>query len=619
MNDLKRDHTAASQELKKRETAFAEFKILPVGQEILTSIRIRCASLAIPLPENLEEALSPSWTHKLPVQSEALQRAHRLASTRASLPVITGDLNDGPLNRWNEALASSDASAQLGLNFYSAADEYVRSTVPSAECPLCGQHVRSEELAGRIQRAIREIGGATKRLQAAKEPAAALLVAVQGFGRDATSAVARAAQLLVRLDPPPASTNVDEGIAALSHRSEVLWAPIATYLQAMSEWVASASSQLEAAIPSSGAQRDQTMLELGLLLSTARDWNLAKASMVQARATAERAAAVFDSYQEEQAGHLTRILERISLRVAEIYTKLHPHEDLTEAKIIRSADKGVELSVNFHGTDQSPPHGVLSESHLNSLAIALFLAMAETFSTELGFIVLDDVVNSFDSEHRAQLARVLVEDFSDRQLLVLTHDPLFYDRIRRHSRGWGFAEFTSWTFSEGPRMAGYATSALLAKAQAALPDDRVAAAQKGRRALEELLQEICEGLGGQVEFRRGAKNDRREIGELLPSLRHVIRTQDPSAYKVLSGAMTDIEADVATTLNIEAHASMASASSAEITQALVRIEALEAVWTCSACSTRVWDSGTPESCHCRCNSLGFPGRLDLTQLTPASV
>ena len=54
---------------------------------------------------------------------------------------------------------------------------------------------------------------------------------------------------------------------------------------------------------------------------------------------------------------------------------------------------------------------MLSESHLNSLAIALFLAMAETFNEQLGFLVLDDVINSFDVEHRGRLAELLADGF----------------------------------------------------------------------------------------------------------------------------------------------------------------------------------------------------------------
>ena len=68
--------------------------------------------------------------------------------------------------------------------------------------------------------------------------------------------------------------------------------------------------------------------------------------------------------------------------MAQIYAVFHPGENLAESVSIEPwTAKGVELAVEFYGSRQRPPHGVLSESHLNSLAIALFLAMAGEFNT----------------------------------------------------------------------------------------------------------------------------------------------------------------------------------------------------------------------------------------------
>ena len=105
---------------------------------------------------------------------------------------------------------------------------------------------------------------------------------------------------------------------------------------------------------------------------------------------------------------MAQLLKRISRRVAEIYSALHPGEDLDSVSVEPWTAKGVELAIEFYGSRQRPPHGVLSESHLNSLAIALFLAMAETFNEQIGFLLLDDVINSFDVEHRGRLDAVEV-------------------------------------------------------------------------------------------------------------------------------------------------------------------------------------------------------------------
>ena len=108
---------------------------------------------------------------------------------------------------------------------------------------------------------------------------------------------------------------------------------------------------------------------------------------------------------------MSTVLDRISTRVAEMYKDLHPDEDLEAVGIETVGDKGAELVVGFHGTRQRPPNGVLSESHLNSLGVALFLAMAESFNEDVGFVVLDDVVNSFDINHRGRLRRAASQGF----------------------------------------------------------------------------------------------------------------------------------------------------------------------------------------------------------------
>ena len=202
--------------------------------------------------------------------------------------------------------------------------------------------------------------------------------------------------------------------------------------------------------------------------------------------------------------------------------------------------------------------------------------MAETFNEQLGFLVLDDVVNSLDVDHRGRLADFLASEYEDRQIIVLTHDHLFYERLRRRAPRWRTLEFTSWAYEEGPRLAGYDVGGFLEKAFDALAGgDLQGAAAKGRRALEELLQEVCEAIGAPLAFRRGFRNDRREVGELLIGLRHTLKRNKkatPDLIELLDG----VDADVQAALNVEAHAASGWASTSEVAYALARIKELDA-------------------------------------------
>jgi hypothetical protein len=301
------------------------------------------------------------------------------------------------------------------------------------------------------------------------------------------------------------------------------------------------------------------------------------------------------------------MLTSISRRVADIYAALHPGENLAGISVEPWTAKGLELAVDFYGSKQRPPHGVLSESHLNSLAIALFLAMAQTFNQKLRFLVLDDVINSFDLEHRGELAALLAEKFDDWQLVVLTHDRQFFDHLARRAPSWKRLELTSWSYAEGPRTTSYRSSGMLADARERLAQGDVSsAATKGRRALEEVLLETCEGLAAALPFRRGTKNDQRDIGELLKGLRRAVKEHAKGMLGELEPLLKHVEADVGATLNVEAHASRGRSATNEVEASLRRLEQLDRMWSCAECGTRLWHKGTPESSRCKCGKSVFP-------------
>ncbi len=286
---------------------------------------------------------------------------------------------------------------------------------------------------------------------------------------------------------------------------------------------------------------------------------------------------------------------------------LHPGEDLAGVSIEPWTAKGVELAIEFYGSRQRPPHGVLSESHLNSLAIALFLAMAETFNEQLGFLVLDDVINSFDVEHRGRLAQLLADGFPDWQLIVLTHDQQFFEHLSRRAPSWRRLELTSWSYAAGPRTTLYDAPGMLASARERFDGGDVhGAATKARRALEELLQEVCEALWAPLPFRRGQANDKREIGELFKGVRRVLKERAKPMLESVEPLLKNLEADVGATLNVEVHGSRGRAAATEVGAALKRITALDEQWSCPECRTRVWHRGTPEASRCRCGRSAFP-------------
>ena len=327
-------------------------------------------------------------------------------------------------------------------------------------------------------------------------------------------------------------------------------------LSELRKWDRAAGTIARKASPAEPSTRDTQLVMLAALCQQVNAWRLAEKKATRARRALDLAERVFDAYQNKQKEDLTELLKQISRRVAQIYSTLHPGEDLDAVSVEPWTAKGIELAIEFHGSRQRPPHGVLSESHLNSLAIALFLAMAESFNEQIGFLVLDDVINSFDVEHRGRLAELLADGFSEWQLIVLTHDQQFFEHLSRRAPSWRRLEFTSWSYASGPRTTQYETTDILRNARERLErGDIHDAAAKARRALEELLQEVCEALWAPLPFRRGQANDKREIGELFKGLRRTLKERAKPLLESLEPLLKNLEADVGATLNVAVHAS----------------------------------------------------------------
>jgi hypothetical protein len=373
------------------------------------------------------------------------------------------------------------------------------------------------------------------------------------------------------------------------------------------KWDREAGKLARKASPPQPSTRDTHLVMLAALCQQVNAWRLAEKKARKARRALDLSEQVFDAYQTKQKEDLAELLKRISQRVGRIYSALHPGEDLDAVSVEPWTAKGVELAIEFYGSRQRPPHGVLSESHLNSLAIALFLAMAESFNEQIGFLVLDDVINSFDVEHRGRLAELLADGFSNWQLIVLIHDQQFFEHLSRRAPSWRKLEFTSWSYAAGPRTTQYETTSILLNARERVESGDVqGAATKARRGLEELLQEVCEALAAPLPFRRGQANDKREIGELFKGVRRTLKEHAKPLLESVEPLLKHLEADVGATLNVAAHGSRGRTGMREVEAALDRITSLDEKWSCPECKTRIWHRGTAEAGRCKCGVSAFP-------------
>ena len=149
-------------------------------------------------------------------------------------------------------------------------------------------------------------------------------------------------------------------------------------------------------------------------------------------------------------------LDSVANLANEMYERLHPVEGIARSTLsVREAtNASIVLMTDFHGQSENPllHH---SESHLDTLGLCYFLALrrrAADHNPNFKLLVLDDVIYSVDASHRSRLTGILNDYFSDHQVIVTTHDPIFFQKLRQVFGGKDaeYRMFVNWSVERGP-------------------------------------------------------------------------------------------------------------------------------------------------------------------------
>jgi len=210
------------------------------------------------------------------------------------------------------------------------------------------------------------------------------------------------------------------------------------------------------------------------------------------------------NYVKETKKGVQASFDAISFEVAKYFNTLEKDSKVIadpKIKLISEKDKAVELEIIFSGDPISPAYKILSESQLNSFGLSIFLASIKNFNTNFKFIILDDVINSFDAYKRPRVIDLLKEYFSDYQVLLLTHDSIWLDRLQRSFPQWTRKHFYGWDYTLGPRVEPGKNS--YEKIEEFLSKDNPAEAGRTFGVyLEWILQLLCENLEAFVKYNR---------------------------------------------------------------------------------------------------------------------
>jgi len=232
---------------------------------------------------------------------------------------------------------------------------------------------------------------------------------------------------------------------------------------------------------------------------------------------------IYGEFVKKQQEGLNSFLSFFSKDINDLYQFMNPDEKVDEIEFIplEKDDEltGITIQFQFFKNKVKPPHKYLSESHLNCLGIAFFLTSVRAFNKQIGFLIIDDVISSFDTNHRIRFADLLIEKFSDYQIVLLTHEKNWFDYVNNSVKGknWIVGSI-KWSEEKGTHIEEPPKNLRERIEDKISKSEETGLGNDIRKYLEYLLKQIALNIRVKVDFRFNDKNEDRMSYELLTSL-----------------------------------------------------------------------------------------------------
>lgn len=236
---------------------------------------------------------------------------------------------------------------------------------------------------------------------------------------------------------------------------------------------------------------------------------------------------IYNEFVKRQKEGLENFINTFSSHINDFYQYMNPDEQFHEIRIVTIGEEdelnGITIEYKYNNAWVSPPQKYFSESHLNCFGISFFLASVIAFNKENKFIVLDDVISSFDTTHRKRFADLLFEKFADYQFILLTHEAEWFSYVQQLAKrkGWTIGE-VKWTETKGTHLEEKPND-LKEFIERELSNSSIETlGNLIRKYLEAKLKEICLNFDVKVSFRLNDVNEKRMPDELLNELKSKI-------------------------------------------------------------------------------------------------
>jgi energy-coupling factor transporter ATP-binding protein EcfA2 len=241
--------------------------------------------------------------------------------------------------------------------------------------------------------------------------------------------------------------------------------------------------------------------------------------------------------------------------------------------------------LEFLGQELPKPQNFLNEARLSALALAIYFAGRVLCAHTLQpltprLMVLDDVLIGLDQSNRLPVLDVISKRFSDWQIILLTHDRVWFEMARMHLQP--ESDWTNIEMFEGKEPSGIVRPIIQVKADNAVNDNIVkarafhaqneyaAATVHARMAFELVLKAVCEKRGVPVRFRKDPRKLSTE--DLLNAFKHWL--VDPPKV-ALAPVIASIEMYRHVVLNPFSHSTPVTLAANEVLGAINAVDTLK--------------------------------------------
>jgi hypothetical protein len=169
----------------------------------------------------------------------------------------------------------------------------------------------------------------------------------------------------------------------------------------------------------------------------------------------QKAEGIAKILRDQRIKHANETLNAISEDFATLYHTIHPGEEIENIRLYLhpTQKNAARFDGTLFGNEEMTPVACLSESHLDTLGLCLFLALQKRENPKDTIVYLDDAIASVDEAHMERLYKLLVSEAEHfRHVIITSH----YQPLRFKFR-WGlisqakvdFIELGSWTLDRG--------------------------------------------------------------------------------------------------------------------------------------------------------------------------